>query len=501
MPKPDQVHELISSLTASEKRYVSLFASRHIVDAGSNQLRLFEAMVNLKVYDEKLLLKRLGTDSFSRHLSSEKNQLFRTILLAMRVYHEEHTVDSKLRELLTDAEFLFEKRLYNASIELLKKAGVLAEKHERRTQLLEMLQMEANVIKEKEQTLLDEKLAKNHARQSAILDQLNEEAQLIIDRNIVFLNTRKSFQPDAATTAQLPEWINEEPEIKAGKSFNYNFNRLSAIAIFHSKHGRHEQAADVYELLVQLWENYPERELSERLPYKKMLANNIVVNQLLQRNEKVEKLIAELKKHPCHTSEEEAEQFQVTAFAELMLLMNIGQWEKLENLVRKIEEGLNIYKTKINKARELAFRFNIGICWFVLGNWKASVFWLNEIIDTNKTDHRRDIQQLARIFRLLLYFELDKHDLLEYELINAERYLRQHKAWSAWEASIVRLIKKTLETDMEERPQLFSKFIKVNNGTAKNYDSAMLPGSSEILLWAKSHVYKRSIRDLMKEER
>jgi hypothetical protein len=499
MQKEDSLHSLVFSLTASEKRYISLFISRHVQKEQNYQLKLFEGLASLKEYDEEKLIHRLANPSLVRHLASEKSQLFGSILLAMRVYHEERTVDTRIRALMTDAEFLLERRQYGSSIDLLKKARIIAVKHERRLQLLEILQLEAKIIKEKKSTQLDSGMSDNHQLQNTTLHLLLEESQLVMLRNSVFSATRQLFHTHSGFgELQVPGWVDEPAVVIEEKGFNYNFNRLSVIALYHSRKGQHIRASEAYGLLIQLWEDYPHRHDSERLAYKKMLSNSIVVNQLLQRNTEVINLIEKLKKHPCRNAEEEAEQFQTTAFAELMLLMNSGEWVKLEKLVRKIEDGLNVYKTKINKARELAFRFNIGMCWFVLGNYKASMVWMNQIIEMEKTDHRRDIQHLARLFRLILLFELDKHDLLEYELINTERYLRQRKAWAAWEASIVRLIKKLLETEIDKQRGLFEKFLHNSSGSAKLHDVSF-QGSSEISLWAQSHLLNQPIRNLIVE--
>lgn len=494
MIKPDFLHTLIHSLTPTEKRYTSLFASRLSAENGNVQMKLFELLSVMNEYDEAKLISRIDSPSISRNLLSEKSQLYKTILLAMRSYHEQAGVDVKIRNLQSEAEFLFEKRLYDLSTDQLKKAKKLAVDFERQTALLEILKTEADILKEKKNSGMKKEIEENQLMQRETLKQLVEEAQLGMKRNSIFVLTREALHTSEDFAVQAGHFLPEgKAELLEDHGFNFNYNRLTVFALFHTKNKNYKEAARIYELLYQLWEKFPNRHESDALVYKKMMSNYIVVSQYLNQHELVRKLIDLLKKHPCKNSEQEAEQFQTTAFAELMLLMNTNRWNDLAELIRNIEEGLNTYKTKINKARELAFRYNISISWFVLGNLKASLFWMNQIIETEKTDIRKDLQHIARLFRVILYFELGKHDLLEFEVINVERYFRQRKTWTKWEASVLKLIKKLIDTEKSETELLLGKFLE----NSKEIDNSIQSiGQNEILLWAKAKRDKREIKEL-----
>ncbi len=494
--KTDPLIELLQALTTTEKRYITLFITRHYSDGNNKQLQLFRSLSGKPGGDAGAAEKQVKTVP-----AGDRSALFRTVLLAMRVYHDERSVDTKIREYLIDAEFLFEKRLYDSSIDLLKKAAILADRYERRQLMHEILQQEAQIIKEKETQGQLEKLEQNHNAQVAVLRLLDEETALNAVRNHVFALTRRNmYAGDATPHNSLPDWIKETPELLPGKSFTYNYQRLSAMGLYHTRTGNYAQAGTCYDLLCALWDKYPERKDSERLLYKKMLANSINVYQLQQQNDRVETLISMLKNSTCRTAEEEAEQFQVAAFAELLLLMNSGQWKHLKKNVQEIEKGLVTYKNKINKARELSFRINIAMAWFILHEWKEAEKWLVSIIEQPKTDHRHDIQHLARLFRLVLLYELNKHDLLEYELINTERYLRQRKAWFAYEAAVVKFIRKLLGTDEPEKNKAFETFHGQLLRLSENNKGAPMPGISELRLWIKHRHTGKTMRVLLHEE-
>jgi hypothetical protein len=185
---------------------------------------------------------------------------------------------------------------------------------------------------------------------------------------------------------------------------------------------------------------------------------------------------------------------------ELLWRMNTDRFDGFDDFVGEIEEGIKKYKDKINQARLLMFFYNISISYFVLENWKLSHAWLLKIIEQPKTDHRLDIQYFSRLFRLVLYYELNKHDLLEYELINVERYLRQNKAWFAYEATIIKFFKKLLACDESEKIALFGKFQAQLKELGQGKNSASLPGFSELQLWSQYHSQNKTVRELLLAE-
>ena len=101
---------------------------------------------------------------------------------------------------------------------------------------------------------------------------------------------------------------------------------------------------------------------------------------------------------------------------------------------------------------------------------------------------------------LLLYFEIGKHELLEYELINTERFLRSQRALLPPETAIIRFLKKMLAIKQDEQPDAARKFIEKLSTLTSGRDSGVFPGSTEFRLWAQHLATGRSIRELMREE-
>ncbi|MGL4599050.1 MAG: hypothetical protein ACRCYO_16140, partial [Bacteroidia bacterium] len=176
-------------------------------------------------------------------------------------------------------------------------------------------------------------------------------------------------------------------------------------------------------------------------------------------------------------------------------------FDNLDTLVEEIETGLIRYKTKVNKAREIAFCHNIGMSYLLLHDWKKSLHWIERIIKQEKTEHRQDLQHTARMLRLVLWYELGKHDLLEYELINVERFLRKRKAWFAYESTVVKFFGKLLLADGADKKKLLQKFSDQLKLAVEGNTSAALPGSSELAYWAASYLSGKSMRLLLLDDK
>lgn len=498
MSPTDDLHCLVLELSAPEKRYVRLFASKQ---NNNNYLKLFDALLEMEEYDEHKLLALFNGKKKQQMLASEKNYLFRFLLKALRNFHEERTVDSCLKEMLINSSLLIEKRLYNSGIKELERAKKLALKHERYLAIVEILQLQMSILIERKPKKTVEELALIKTELNEVLGHLNKQLRLTMLQKDVFVNLRSRYQLREDEFRQhYDQWtdqLNNFLPLNNELLFTNHIylNTKAQLALFD---GKFNEASKIYENLLQLWESNPDRIKEEVLDYMKLLANYLSACHGNNAFEKMPKLLAKLNKVPCRSAEEHAERFQNSYFIDLLYRINTDRFEDFPEFAMEIEKGLQQFSTKINEARCLAFLYNVGNGYFLLGDWKESLKWLQNLINREKTSHRVDFQNLARIMRLLLYYELGKHDTLDYELTNVERYLRQRKSWFSYEASLVRFLKKLIGADVSEQEVMFKKFQVQLEHLVKGKDSASLPGSSELALWIQFHLTGKSMRELLK---
>ena len=129
MKPSTELHDLIKSLTKSEKRFFKLHSSLQAGD--KNYLRIFDSIDKQKVYDEEAIKKQFANERFIKHLPSEKNHLYKLILKALRSYHAESSISGTLKQEIKNIEILYQKALYVECNKLLHRAKRIARDNER----------------------------------------------------------------------------------------------------------------------------------------------------------------------------------------------------------------------------------------------------------------------------------------------------------------------------------------------------------------------------------
>ena len=128
MSKQNILHQLIKSLTKSEKRFIKLNAQMHKGD--KVYLTLMDAIAKQKEYNEVELLELFKDEDFIKQFSVAKNYLQNYILKQLRQYHSGLRASIECKNLLIDIEILFWKGQYKLSEKLIAKAEKIANQYE-----------------------------------------------------------------------------------------------------------------------------------------------------------------------------------------------------------------------------------------------------------------------------------------------------------------------------------------------------------------------------------
>ena len=146
MRSSDDLFQLIKSLDKNEKRYFKLAVSKYSSAGDSNYIKLFDAVDAQEEYNEQKLKKKFRGKKIEKNFATEKNYLYRLILKSLRGYSQDQTSDSKIKDLIREAGFLYKKALYDQCEKILSKAKELAISHEKHLLLLEIYEMEGLLL-------------------------------------------------------------------------------------------------------------------------------------------------------------------------------------------------------------------------------------------------------------------------------------------------------------------------------------------------------------------
>ncbi|MGV6862373.1 MAG: hypothetical protein ACWA41_11415, partial [Putridiphycobacter sp.] len=129
MKPSNELFDLISSLSKSEKRFFKLNSS--LQSGEKNYLKLFDYIEKHSTYDEAALKKHFQYEKFIKHLPSEKNHLYKLILKSLRAYYADHSIKSQLKQEIKNVEILYQKALYKECNKFLKRAKKVAIEYEK----------------------------------------------------------------------------------------------------------------------------------------------------------------------------------------------------------------------------------------------------------------------------------------------------------------------------------------------------------------------------------
>ncbi len=512
MKAPSELFELISSMSQTEKRYFKVYASRHIIGEKNKYVKLFEAIERQSDYDEEAIRQKFKKEKFLKQLPVAKNYLYSLILKSLNLYYTETSPVSKINELISGARILFGKELFKPALNILHRAKELCIRYDYNLKLLETISLEKKIIagsltlkdieKRMEQLFVQEK------QSSEKLINFNEYYYLLLKSYLLL--TREGAVTKFRTSAELREFdkIMNNPLMEnesRALSYEARICFFKIHTIYHGKKGEFEKSSRYSNKLIELIESNPDN-LKEDITDYIIAINNTLVNvRNLKDYAAFMDTLAKLKSVPLQYKRPLPLKIRVTIFistylTELLMHVELGQFDKGLLLIPEIERGLQTYKGKINVRFELTFYYAIASTYFGLSKYNEALFWVNKIMN-EPLDSGLDLVCFAKIMNLILHYELQNYDLLEYILKSTYRFLSQRKRVYEFEFSVLNFVRKSfrVKTDKELR-KLFTvlrdELIVIS---AKPFEKNALD-ELDLISWLTSKIENLPLTDILKSK-
>lgn len=480
---------LIKNLSATEKRYFTIWSSKHTIGKKNIYLKLFEdidyyAAIN-DAYNEKEFLKKYKTKPYSKNIAYNKNYLFEQIMQAMRAYNkEENDVSQTIFDLLKDIKFYKEKRLlqlWEKGIEKAKDLAILHEKHH----LLLLIEKEKHAFDiENQQKNLQQILSNHIEKRNQLIANLTLFEQLDTIQSWFFLLIRMYGQGNvpAAIMAEAEKLIN----LPLIKDYQLQHSMQNDKMYFRIQHNYFYILKD-YEKCSYYQKRIFEVTMTRKtnISSKIIAASNYLSTLLpLKKWEEFSIVLEQIKKLPATTEDEKGELFQNEIFYEQLLLLNTGKLDEACALEKKIRAGIEKYIQKINTARKIAMLMNLGLSYFLNDNFAQAKILLEEISD-DRSSARKDIKIHARFLYLITLYETQEYEKLE----NAIRGIHRSKDAEEYKKSRLYFLVEVLNG------------LTTNSGNEKNqtkiYEQLSPEKISdiEVRCWLYTKLHKKSTKE------
>lgn len=507
MKPSNELHQLIHSLTKSEKRFFKLHSS--LQEGEKNYLKIFDAVDKQSEYDEDDLKALFKNETFIRHFPSEKNHLYKQILKSLRAYHSDNSISSILKQEIKNIEILYNKALFRECNKFLYRAKKLAIAHEKFYFLFELISWEKMLLEEAfEDGEFTKDLDTLIVEEQQVIEKLrNLAAYHVLYSKINYVFRSGGFARDEESRKLIDEIANHP--LIVGKNTALS-NRAATICYYTQgfcqlAHGDYKTALEKFTKVKTILDTNPnlKKDLAKR--YTRTVSN--MISCLIDKGDfkQAEEMIQDLKniaEEPGFGSTDiMLTIFKNCSIAELQICHRKGDFSgslvKLENILAGLEE----YEGKLHKEQEIGFFFHIAYTYFGVGQYSKALSWINKVLNDNETTLRQDVYSYARIFNLVIHYELGNYDLLEYITKSTQRYLSRRQRDFEMELLIIDNLRKLIRTtNLADQRQLFVKF-------KAELDKSVTGPQDEIVLryfdfgaWIESKISGSSFSETMKSQ-
>lgn len=495
MKPSNELHDLIKSLTKSEKRFFKLHSSLQAGD--KNYLRIFDAIDKQKVYDEEAIKKQFAKETFIKHLPSEKNHLYKLILKALRAFHAESSVSGILKQEIKNIEILYQKALYTECNKLLHRAKRIARDNERFYYWFELLNWEKMLLEE----------AYESGEFTKDLDALIEEERDVIEKlrnlaayHILYSKINYVFRSGGYVRTDeehaMVEEISEHPLIK-GK--NTALSRRAATICYYTQ-GFCQWAKRDWAVSLEKFQRVKQilddnEQIRADLPKRYIRTVHYIINAQIElkdlKNAKAN--ISYMRELPSRSGFNgqniETQVFVASFLSELRLLDRAGEHEKAISLTPTIIAGMEDLGERLHKEQELEFYYTLACVHFGGGEMNKALFWLNKVLNDNEPTLRQDIFTYARLFNLVVHYELGNYDLLEYIVRSTQRFLSKRHRAEGMETVLMEHIKKLARAgDPGVKRELFRSMLDKFQPLLVDANESLVLKYFDVISWVNAHI-------------
>lgn len=447
MKKPDRLFELIHSLNKTEKRYFKTITSRQQQD--TNYVRLFEAIEKLDVFDKKKIIAQFSGENFLKRFNVAKDYLYYLILKSLRGYYAESSLDTQLYNMLDYAEILFSKKaLSEQALKLLSTAEKYATESEKFEHLLLIKNTEDKITRRK--GILSEKPHKEKQEIVSKIRNYNDYRDLLFKMRAIvnYPLARNAESIKKIGLLLLHPLLKDKRKVLSERAqWVYHYIHSSCYLYIGKINESYLHSKKIVELSAKKTSEKREGILS----YVVDLTNLIAVCLELKKFDEAKMLLSSLRAIRSDQSHfVDVFIFSNSHALEALLYMKTKRPEKVLALIPSIMNGIDLYRKSINQQHVLRFYYLFAQAYFAKGFYKQAAKWIHQLLNTAEDSHLYRTQHLycfAKIFNVIIHYELGDNEFLRYNIISAYRFLHKKQRLYKLEDMLLKHVREILVTN------------------------------------------------------
>ncbi len=500
----DQVFSLVKSLSKAEKRNFRLFSTRIMERTDLMFLKLFDLMDKQKTLNDGKLIAEMGGIEKGQY-ANLKRHLYRQIIISLRMLHKDKHANFKVREYLDFAYILYGKGLYLQALKLIKKAKDLAKKNH-------MIYMQLTLME------FEKKIESRHITRSG-----GSKAEVMIAES-------ELIQTDANHIVSLSNL-----RIKIHGKYLQNGHvrskeEAAEIRTLYHKHIDHMELDDlglierIYYVQSRVWYNYILLDFESCIKYAiewvELLDNNPImiekdVDLYIRGHHYVLSSAIHIKDKHTHANYlEKLEAFrkrnykkfntntQIISFlyvhsGRLDSIILSGQFDQADKVIQRSVNRILRYKLKLDQHRIMVFYYKFAWIYFGYGNLSKAVSYLDKIINNELHNLREDLQNYARVMKLLCHYELGNIDLLQYLINTYSNYFKRKKSLNEFLEQAMKFFTTLRSTGSLEHKKIIKEYHLIFSEMSKDPYERRAFIYLDILSWLESKLKNQSLKEIV----
>lgn len=496
MKNREDLHLLIGTMSKSEKRYFTLDAQRS-GRQGSRYLELFQAINAQKSYDEQPL-----KEAFGPSLPHDKRYLYEAILRSMRDYRSARSHAARIREMVLDAKYLYERGLYDQSEARLEEARAMAIELDDHLVLLE-INKELRFLTVIARKNYDEKINSLLHEKDGHIEAVTEEFKYLDIGYELLMELRKNLSSrDAAQRQHFLDTHTLRHSLSAATPpSSRHALRLyhQCMALWAQLEGEQDRMMRHYLKVVDWWEEHPKFKEEEVHRYLRDISNLLHAYATKGRYDELPALVAKLEHIQASNVYDKSLIFQRAAIYKLMYYINTGRSEGVGGFVAELEKGLDQYQVGVSSS--IALMFNVAVLLFINEDFRQCQHWCRRITKGQKTGLRLDIQKGAQVLNLFAAFEVQDAEDFDKTLRSTLRYYAKAMvAPGSFEHRVYDLLRKIAHAPINEQRATYRELAAYLTLLREDPTASVALGLDELLgHYTESRITKRPMLGMVQE--
>jgi hypothetical protein len=437
----DPLHELILSLTPSEKRYFKL---QNAPDSGTKSyLQLFDVLEGLATYDELAIRNELKGQKILNQLHVGKNYLYKQILRSLRSFHAGSGSQTSpflaFAEHLGDMSILQSKGLFDQSKKALRKAEAIAEEYDDDLFRLIISTYESDRISE-----LVERKSRSQDRfkhRVHLLERLRNSFALKHSLEDLYDILALKGTGDGSHNDIDAIVIEELP-------FSGQIDYCSYKCFDHFSRDEYAEAATWAKQALDLFDRHPHQRDKSTEIYLSFLSNYFACLQnadyetatSLRDPVAFDRAIEAFDHVTARTSVQKTRVWATRRLAEFEWAFHVSNDEKLQRLLSGFEQEFSAHQKRLSKLEQAWFYFTAAKAFFWTGDRSESLRWLNRLLDESEFKQYEEYYGQALLFSLILHYELGNTDYLKGATASVKRFLESRNLEDEISSGLIKLI-------------------------------------------------------------